>query len=301
MTELAIVGAGPAGLTAAIYAARAGLDFVVLEQDGTGGGQIASAYRVENYPGSGLLSGEALAEAFRRQAADLGAEIRMGTVRSLLDRGPYKEILLEDEAPLPARAVIAATGSVPRRLGIPGEDLAGVSFCATCDGSFFKDKEVLVAGGGDTAAEDAIYLSGLCRHVTVLVRSGSFRAAKQRVQVLQSIPSVTILFHARLTAILGTGRVRRAVLDLEGKQQEIPADGVFIAAGTVPAANWLQTVPVAMRGGYVVAGEDCRTSVQGLFAAGDLRTKPLRQVVTAVSDGANAAASAAAWLRETKK
>ncbi len=298
MIDLAIIGAGPAGLSAAIYAARAGLDFVVLEKDGYGGGQITSAHQVENYPGAGALSGEALADAFRAQAEALGAEIRLGTVLSVRDRGEYKEIQLEDEASLCARAVIVATGAVPKTLGIPGEELAGVSYCATCDGAFFKGKDVLVVGGGDTAAEDGIYLAGICRHVTVVLRGDSFRAAKRRVDALTALENVTVLKNTRLAAISGDGRVRAVTLEQPDESGELPVDGVFLAVGTSPASDWLQSLPVEIRDGYVLADERCRTSLPGLFAAGDIRTKPLRQAVTAAADGANAVYSVIAWLKE---
>ena len=297
MIDLAIIGAGPAGLTAAIYAARAGLDFVVIEQDGYGGGQIASAHEVENYPGLNRLSGEALAEAFRERAMALGAEIRLGTVQSVTDHGDHKQIHLEDDEPIRARAVIAATGAQPRKLGVPGEDLSGVSYCAVCDGAFFKDKDVLVVGGGDTAVEDGIYLADICRRVTVALRSKAFRAAQSRVDVLTGRENVTVLYNAQVTAITGVGHVQAVTLNQNGQPSELPVDGVFLAVGSGPASSWLETLPVEMKDGYVTADESCQTSLPGLFVAGDLRTKPLRQVITAAADGASAATSAVNWLK----
>ena len=300
MIDLAIIGAGPAGLTAAIYAARAGLDFVVIEQDGYGGGQIASAHEVDNYPGLNRLSGEALAETFREQALALGAEIRLGTVQAVTDRGDYKEIQLEDEAPLCARAVIAATGAVPRKLGVPGEYLSGVSYCAVCDGAFFKDKDVLVVGGGDTAVEDGIYLADICRHVTVALRGDAFRAAKSRVDILTARENVTVLRNTQVTAITGEGHVQAVTLNQNGQPAELSVDGVFVAVGSGPVSGWLCDLPVGTSNGYIVADESCQTSLPGLFVAGDLRAKPLRQVITAAADGANAINSAIAWLKENK-
>ncbi len=301
MIDLAIIGAGPAGLTAAIYAARAGLDFMVLEQDGYGGGQIASSHEVENYPGLGKISGEALAEAFRTQALALGAEIRLGTVQSVIDRGDYKAIHLEDEAPLYARAVIAATGAQPRKLGVPGEHLSGVSYCAVCDGAFFKDKDVLVVGGGDTAVEDGIYLADICRHVTVALRGNAFRAAQSRVDVLTIRDNVTVLYNTQVTAITGNGHVQAVVLTRDGLSTELAVDGIFVAVGSFPVSDWLWNLPMDTFHGYVTADETCRTSLPGLFVAGDLRTKPLRQVITAAADGANAVNSAIAWLKSQNK
>ena len=299
MIDLAIIGGGPAGLAAAVYAARAGLDFVVLEQDGLGGGQITASHEVENYPGFCRVSGEALGNAFRRHAETLGADIRFAVVQGLIDHGDRKEILIEDESPLLARAVVAATGAVPRTLNIPGErELlgVGVSYCATCDGAFFRDKDVLVAGGGDTAVEEAIYLSSICRSVTVAVRRDAFRAVKSRVEALVKKKNVSILFSTRLTEIKGQGITEAVVLKSAQGTTERPMDGVFIAVGVEPVSDWLKELPLNFEDGYVVAGEDCRTNIPGIFAAGDLRKKSLRQVVTAAADGANAVYSAVEYL-----
>lgn len=299
MIDLAIVGAGPAGLTAAIYAARAGLDFVVLEQDGYGGGQIVSSHMVENYPGVGRVGGVNLGDAFRAQAEELGAEIRFAVVQGLRDLEDCKELLIEGEDPVRARAVIAATGAVPKKLGVPGErELTGigVSYCATCDGAFYKGKDVLVVGGGDTAVEDAIYLSSLCRTVTVVLRREVFRAAKRRVEVLKGRDNVSILCNTNLTEIKGRDKVETVVLNSSGSIQERSMDGVFLAVGVAPASEWLEQLHIALKEGYVDAGEDCCTNIPGLFVAGDLRKKPLRQVITAAADGANAVISATAWL-----
>lgn len=299
MKELVIVGGGPAGLSAAIYAARAGLDFIVLERDGFGGGQITSSHEVENYPGAGRKSGFDLGQAFRDQAVELGAEIVYGTVTGIKDLGDCKELVLDGGEPVRARAVIAATGASPRKLGVPGErELtgAGVSYCATCDGAFFRGKSTLVIGGGDTAVEDALFLSALCKDVTVALRRDVFRAARRRVDLLSAKENVTILYRTNLTEIRGEGRVQSVILSGPEGTAERPVDGVFLAVGVEPAGGWLSGLPLALDGGYVAAGEDCRTNIPGLFAAGDLRKKPLRQVVTAAADGANAVMSAMEYL-----
>jgi thioredoxin reductase (NADPH) len=300
MIDLAIVGAGAAGLTAAVYAARAGLDFVLLEQDGYGGGQIASAHQVENYPGAGSLSGEALGEAFRQQALALGADIRLGTVERAADQGSYKTLYLDDGEAIETRAVLAATGSVPKTLDVPGEaELigSGVSYCALCDGAFFQNRPVLVVGGGDTAVEDGLYLSALCSHVTVALRSNRFRGAKRRVELLQKKENVTVLENTTVSAIHGTESVTSVTLLHQGQEQSYPVDGVFVAVGTVPVGNWLADLHPTMEGGFVKADESGVTDVPGLFVAGDLRQKPLRQVITAAADGANAVTSAVQWLQ----
>lgn len=299
--DLAIVGAGPAGLTAAIYAARAGLDFVLLEQDGCGGGQITAAHRVQNYPGLPAISGEALAGALRGQAEALGAQIRLAEVERIEDGGACKTLRLADEEPLAARAVIAAAGAAPRPLGLAREaDYvgAGISYCAVCDGAFYEGREVFVVGGGDTAVEDALYLAGLCRKVTVALRRDRFRAAGTRVDALLRTPNITVLYRTRLTAVSGEGRVRAVTLERDAERWEEPADGVFIAVGSQPNTGFLDGLPLEKRDGYIAADESCRTSVPGLFAAGDLRAKPLRQAVTAAADGANAVASALQWLED---
>ena len=299
MIDLAIVGAGPAGLTAAIYAARAGLNFVVLEQDGYGGGQIVSSHEVENYPGLEKISGADLGDTFRAQAEALGAEIRCAIVTGLRDLGDCKELLIEGEESIQARAVIAATGAMPRKLGVPGEQEftgAGVSYCATCDGAFFRNKDTLVVGGGDTAVEDAIYLSAICRHVTVILRRGVFRATKVRVDTLNAKENVTIFYNTHLTEIKGKTNVESVVLNGSGGTVEQHMDGVFLAVGVVPVSGWLKELPLIFTDDYVDAGEDCYTNIPGLFVAGDLRRKPLRQVITAAADGANAANSSAMWL-----
>lgn len=303
MIDLAIIGGGAAGLTAAIYAARAGLDFVVLEQDGYGGGQITSSHEVENYPGLGRISGADLGEAFRAQAEALKAEIRFGVVTSVINHGDHKEILLEDDSPISAKAVIAATGATPRTLGVPGEAAltgSGVSYCAVCDGAFCANKDVLVIGGGDTAVEDAIYLSSICRSVTIALRRDVFRAAKTRVNLLKEKANVTILYSTNLREIKGQGRVETVVLEHDGQLSEQPIAGVFIAVGVAPASEYLRELPLPFENGYVAADETCATNVPGLFVAGDIRKKQLRQVITAAADGANAVTSAVEWLSRLK-
>ena len=295
MLDLAVIGAGPAGLCAAIYASRAGLNFTLLEQDGYGGGQISSSHLVENYPGVPQISGFELGERFRGQAMDLGAEITYGLVTGIAQIPGGYSIQVEDDAPVEARAVIAATGATPRPLGIPGEEEhvgRGVSYCATCDGSFYKDRNVLVVGGGDTAVEDAIYLSSLCSSVTLILRRDQFRAAKRRVDALMALPNVKVRFKVKPLEILDKA-VRAST---EQGEEILPADGIFIAAGTQPVTGYLKQLPLEFSDGYVQADETCRTCLPGFYAAGDIRRKQLRQVTTAVADGANAVYSALDYL-----
>ena len=295
MIDLAIIGGGPAGLTAAIYAARAGLRFTILERDGYGGGQITSAHLVQNYPGTGEISGYDLSELFRKQAVELQSEIQYGQVQSVERANGYLILHLTQGEPVTARAVIAATGASPKKLGIPGEEERtgkGVSYCATCDGAFYAGKSVLVIGGGDTAVEDGIYLSARCRSVTLVLRRDQFRAARSRVEALKQLANVEILYNAHALEIL-EGAVR---LDTPAGERLQPAEGVFIAIGSTPATQYLRGLPLDFEGDYIRADETGKTSVPGLYVAGDIRLKPLRQVITAAADGANAASSAILYL-----
>jgi thioredoxin reductase (NADPH) len=204
-----------------------------------------------------------------------------------------------DGEELTARAVIAATGATPKPLGVPGEDtLTGVSYCAVCDGSFFAGQDVLVVGGGDTAVEDALYLSELCSHVTIALRRKVFRAAEVRVKQLFDRPNITVRTSTQLAEILGEEHVEGVRLT---SGEVLPCAAVFLAVGTTPATGFLSGLPVRTEDGYIQADESGQTALPGLFAAGDTRTKPLRQIVTAVADGANAAVSAASYLRAHDK
>ena len=298
MYDLLILGGGPAGLTAAIYAARAGLHFAVLEQDGWGGGQISSAWRVNNYPGLPGISGSELGERIREHAVGLGAELRYGEAAALTRTAEGFLIETAEGDLLPARSVIAAPGSAPRKLGVPGEEKAGVSCCAVCDGEFFAGKAVAVVGGGDTAVDAALYLAGLCPRVTVLLRRDVFRAVKSRAELLKRTESVVIRTGTRVREVLGDGRVEGLRI-VSGEREEIlPCEGLFLAVGSRPQTGFLRSIPGLLdEDGYLLADETGATAVPGLFAAGDARKKALRQVATAVADGANAATAAAIFLQ----
>ncbi len=299
MYDLLILGAGPAGLTAAIYAARAGLKFLVLEQDGWGGGQISSAHRIQNYPGLPDVSGLDLGEALRAHAAGLGADIQYGEIERVVQTEHGFAAVTVDGDQYEAKTVLAATGATPRPLGVPGEAVlvgAGVSYCAVCDGAFYTGKDVLVVGGGDTAVEDALYLASICRRVTVALRRDQFRGARTRVKALLALENVECLPNTAVTEILGKDHVEAVRLACGTETREQAVDGVFIAVGTRPSTAYLADLPVLTPKGYARADETGTTEVPGLFAAGDIREKALRQVVTAVADGANAVHSAAAYL-----
>ncbi len=301
MLDLIIIGAGAAGLTAAIYAARGGLDFLVLEQDGSGGGQITSANEVENYPGTGRIAGGDLGEQFKTQAEELGAKIQMGIVESIRRQEDHFEVLLHKGDSLQAKTVIAATGAVPRKLGIPGEGELlgrGVSYCAVCDGAFFADQDVAVIGGGDTAVEDALFLAGFCRSVTLIHRREGFRAPGKRIDALRAEEKIALRLNQTPEAILGDSLVEGIrVKYRDGTTEDLPVQAVFVAVGTLPVTDYLSGLPLSVEEGYVTAGESGATEVPGLFVAGDIRRKRLRQVVTAAADGANAATAAMDYLQ----
>ena len=301
MFDLIIVGAGVAGLTAAIYAARAGADFIVLEQDGYGGGQISSAHLVENYPGVPSVCGADLSEEIRAHAEKLGAKTEFGIVTDIIDNGESKKVITEDNIEYVSKAVIIATGASPKALGVLGEDKflgRGVSYCAVCDGAFYEDKDVFVIGGGDTAVEDAIYLSDICKSVTLVHRRDEFRAPKTRVDYLKSKENVKFILNANLVAVDGGERVSSVSVNTDNGVNKYNTDGVFIAVGTKPESSMIKSLNIDTDNGYIKADETCKTNVKGIFAAGDIRTKHLRQVITAAADGANAAISAMEFIKQ---
>lgn len=302
--DVLIVGGGPAGYTAALYAARSGLTTLVLE--GTApGGQLAAAESVENYPGEPqAVKGWYLAERMRQGAERSGAATVLARVTALRLPGPKK--LAETEAgTFAGRALIYAAGAFPRRLGIPGEERLlgrGVSFCAACDGAFFRGRDVAVVGGGNSAVSEALTLSRLCRQVTVVHRRDTLRAERQGVQALEQAGNVRFLWNAAVEAITGDKAVaglqyRDLVSD---RQALLPCAGVFVAIGRQPETTLLAGQLPLDPAGYVSADETTATAVPGVFAAGDVRSKRLRQVVTAAADGAVAAHMAAAYLEAVK-
>ncbi len=300
MYDLIIIGSGPAGLSAAVYAKRAGLDLLVLEKNPMSGGQILNTYEVDNYLGLPGINGFDMGTAFRQHADKLEIAFREGEALEILDRGGYKIVRTEKEE-LEAVSVILAAGGHHAILGVPGEEELsgmGVSYCATCDGAFFRGKTTAVIGGGDVALEDAIYLSGICEKVYLIHRRDELRGAKILQEEVKSKENIEILYSHTVKGIRGEDSVEGVLLEngKDGSQRELPLDGVFIAVGIHPDSELVQGLAECDPAGYVLAGEDCVTSCPGIFAAGDVRRKPIRQVVTAVADGANAAVSAGAYL-----
>lgn len=307
--DVAVVGSGPAGMTAALYAARAGLSVAVFERMGPGG-QMTQTERLDNYPGfaEGVDAFE-LSFAMASQAERFGAERVSDEVVDLNVDGVKKLLTCASGAQYSARAVIVATGAEPRELGVSGEaELRGrgVSYCATCDGGFFRGKVAVVVGGGNTAVGDALYLSRICEKVYVVHRRDSFRADALYLNALSELPNVELVLNSTVEAIRSTTDGEVPMPHVEsilvrdrntGDERVVNTDAVFIAVGTTPRSNVLKAAGVALNeAGYAIAGESGATNVPGVFVAGDVREKPLRQVITAASDGANAATAAFEYL-----
>ena len=297
MYDVIILGAGPAGLTAGIYAARGGLNAVIVESKAVGG-QAALTAEIENYPGFESVSGFELVSLMQAQCERLGvAFVYDNPVNVSLD-GNIKSVETAYSGVLEARAVILATGAMPRTLGLPRESAlmgGGVSYCATCDGAFFKGKAVAVVGGGNTAAEDALYLEKFASSVTLIHRRDALRAdAILAKRIAES--TVKVAWDSVVTQLNGENKLSSVTLKnvKTGELSDLPVSGLFVAVGQTPATEGLKGVE--LDGGYIVTDEEMRTSLPGVFAAGDVRKKTLRQVVTATADGAIAAESAIKFL-----
>ncbi|SCW57550.1 thioredoxin reductase (NADPH) [Ruminococcaceae bacterium YRB3002] len=300
MADIVIIGGGPAGLTAAVYARRAGMETVVFE-GAMYGGQIVNTPEVENYPGIPKISGFDLAMSLYNQASDLGAEFVMEAVVAIERYGERDWLVRSEYSSVKAKAVIIATGANNRHLGLENEDLLlgrGISYCATCDGAFFKNKVVAVNGGGNTAVEDALYLAGIASKVYLIHRRTAFRAEQRLVERAISTENMEIVTPKTVTALHGEDRLTGiTVRDAEtGEESEISLDALFVAIGQVPAAAPFAGLTV-QENGYIKAGEDCLTGTEGIFVAGDVRTKAVRQLTTAASDGAVAALAACEYVR----
>lgn len=319
MYDLIIIGSGPAGLSAAVYGKRAGLNLLVMEKAFMSGGQVLNTYEVDNYLGLPGINGFDMGMQFREHVDKLGVEFvdaevlaleRKDSRESMTGAETYaaelkqtdSHILLHTtEGDYETKTVILATGAVHAHLGVPGEEAfsgRGVSYCATCDGAFFKGKTAAVVGGGDVALEDAIYLSRFCEKVYLIHRRDELRGAKILQEELMTKENIEILYSHTVQEILGEEQVNGVkLLDVKsGQESVLPLEGVFVAVGIIPHTDLVKDQGVCDEKGYVIAGEDCVTGVPGLFVAGDARKKPLRQIITAVADGANAVTSVGAYL-----
>lgn len=300
MLDLIIIGAGPAGLSAAVYAARAELDFIVIEGSMMQGGQVLTTYDVDNYLGLPGIGGFDMGMKFAEHAKKLGVSFVTENVVSMDVQGDIKTVKT-DKNTFEAKAVIIATGAVHRKAGIPGEEEftgRGVSYCATCDGAFFRNKVTAVVGGGDVAVEDALYLSRMCGKVYLIHRRDEFRAAKSLVNKAKEAENIELVLESVVDKIEGENKVKS--ISVRNKKDdsvsELSVDGVFFAVGMQPVTAFVDKAVDMDEAGYIKAGEDCATNVPGVYAAGDIRTKQLRQIITAAADGANAVTSVEKYI-----
>lgn len=299
MYDVVVIGGGCAGLSAAIYASRAGKSVAVLEA-ATIGGQITQAHRVENYPGIDSISGIELADKLFDQAVKYGAEINLEEVIRVVDHDTYKEIIT-DENVYEGKTVVAATGSSHKELGLEREQELvghGVSYCAVCDGAFYKNQVVAVNGGGNTALSDAIFLSQYCRTVYIIHRRSEFRAEKKLVDIAAAKDNIAFIMDSQIEGLVGDEELNALIVknNVTGKCAELTINGLFIAIGQKPSNSIFAENGIVCENGYIEADENGKTKVSGVFAAGDCRDKKVRQVITAASDGASCALSACEYL-----
>ena len=301
MYDVLIVGGGPAGLTAAVYALRAGKTVLVIEKAGFGG-QIAFSPKVENIPGTIQISGAEFAEKLVEQAMNLGADVELETVTGLQKKDDFFSVSTEDGNVYEGKTVILATGVKHRMLGLPGEEELvgkGISFCAVCDGAFYEGQDTAMIGGGNSALQEALLLSEVCNHVTVVQNLADFTGEKKLAEALLEKKNVTVHFSTLVDGYLTDGeqltglRIRN---DVTGETQELKVDGAFLAVGLMPENEAFASFAQLNDWGYFDSAEDCTTKTEGLFVAGDCRSKRIRQVTTAAADGAVAAMAACRYL-----
>lgn len=300
MYDVIIIGSGPAGLTAAIYGQRACLETLVVEKQPMSGGQILNTYEVDNYPGLPGLGGFELGMKLREHADSMGAKFLQADVNRV-DKIQDGFRICTSKEDFDTRTVVFATGAGYRMLGVAGEEELrgmGVSYCATCDGAFFRDKVTAVVGGGDVALEDALFLARSCQKVYLIHRRDAFRGAKALQEKVFAEPRIEVCYDSQVEQIQGEGQVEKILVynKKEDSRREVKVDGVFIAVGITPNSELAKGVVSLDENGYVIAGEDGRTSEAGVYAAGDVRTKQLRQVITAAADGANVITSIENYL-----
>ena len=300
MYDLVIIGSGPAGLSAAVYAKRACLSVLVIEKEAFAGGQMVYTEEVDNYLGLNAKSGFELAESFKQHALDLDVSFAEGAVEKIVPKDGKWSLHMESGEDIETKTVLLATGATHRKLGVPGEETfagVGVSYCATCDGAFFQGKSVAVVGGGDVALEDALYLANICEHVYLIHRRNELRGTKALQNQVFANEKITFLGESEVTEITGDKKVSGISVHnkVTDETKELSVAGIFIAVGMEPQSD-LYAPLLSLEHGYVPAGEDCATEKDGLYVAGDVRTKRLRQIVTAVADGANAVHSIQEYL-----
>jgi hypothetical protein len=300
--DMIIIGSGPAGLAAAVYGQRAKLDLIVIEKQMISGGQIINTLEVDNYPGLPGIGGFELGQKFREHAEKLGTAFVTDEVKEVRINEDGTRTVVGAEADYTAKTVVIASGAEHSLLGVPGEKEltgSGVSYCATCDGNFYRNKVTAVVGGGDVALGDALYLARLCQKVYLIHRRDSFRGAKVLEDKVRAAENIELVLDSTVEEIRGEGQLKSILVKNKksGAETELAIDGLFIAVGIVPESKSFPFLKTDERG-YVLADETCETNVPGVYAAGDVRKKQLRQVITAVADGANAVESAVRYLTE---
>lgn len=304
MLDTVIIGSGPAGLAAAIYASRAALDYVVLEKAGYSGGQIVTTNDLDNYPGIPNVDGASFSMALQEHAEKLGATIKEAEVVAIeRDDNNIYTIKISGQNDILTKSVILATGANPRALNIPGEQeylSRGVYYCATCDGAFYRNKTTTVIGGGNTALEDVLFLAKICKKVYLIHRRDELRGDKHSQEKIFALPNVEFIKSALPKKIKGDKKVSAIEIEYKktGEITDIPVDGIFVAVGMLPNNQIVPDFVNTDETGYIIANETGRTNAKGFFVAGDLRTKDLRQVITAASDGANAIKSVTDYLNK---
>lgn len=302
MYDVIIIGAGPAGMTAAVYASRANLDTLMLER-GVPGGQMADTEEIENYPGFESILGQELSMKMLDHAKKFGAEYGYGNVQEIIDHGNYKEVKAGDKT-FKAKAIIIATGAEYKKLGIPGEEEftgRGVSYCAVCDGAFYREREIVVIGGGDSAVEEGMYLTRFAKKVTIIHRRDKLRAQKILQERAFKNEKIEFIWDTVVEEIHGKdGKVSHLTIKnvKTGETGEFQTDGVFVYIGTVPLSEPFKSLGIVNEEGYIPTNENMETKIPGIFAAGDIREKDLRQVVTATGDGSIAAEMAAKYIEQ---
>ena len=292
MYDIIVIGAGPAGLTAAIYAARAGKKVLVYEKEGIGG-QIAFSPRVENYPGIRSVSGAEFSDNLYEQALSFGVEIELDAVVSIEDLGDSKAVITESGREQ-CKKLIIATGVQHRKLGLPEEDDfvgRGVSYCAVCDGAFFKNTDVAVVGGGNVALRSAQLLAGICKKVYLIHRRNEFRGEKMIADDLVSLGNVEFVLDSVVSGLIGDGDLSSVEVEntVSNVKTKLDVSALFVCVGQIPSNEIFKDIISLDENGYIIAGEDCKTNIDGIFAVGDCRTKSVRQLTTAAADGAVAA------------
>ena len=298
MYDLIVIGGGPAGLTAAVYARRAGKSVLVIEKN-TFGGQITWSPRVENFPGFVSVSGAELGDLMTNQAMEQGAEVELEEVSAIRDDGDHKTVLCASGAQFEAKAVVLAVGAKPRPLGVAREEElvgSGVNYCAVCDGAFYAGLPVAVVGGGNSALQDAMLLSETCSKVYLIHRRDSFRGEQALAEALQQKGNVEFVLNASVAELLGDDALTGLVVEQNGARRTLEVEGVFVAVGHMPQNGAFENVVVLDPRGYADSGEDCAAAAPGVFVAGDCRKKNVRQLTTAVADGAVAALAAVHYI-----